>query len=106
MLNLDPDEINDIDIVKVITITFQAWEYTKEVTVELNSDMIGTQLFELAIQKIYDELPYIGSSKYIVLNAPEGDSLHCDDDNDNLNFLNEMVIKAEIVELKNNETNK
>lgn len=83
-----------------IKLTFGMWQYRTERTLILYSNVAGLDAIRAAVEKTYESLPGFGSDDIprIELIDETGDSLICDDDEDEgEDWLFKMLIKAEIV---------
>lgn len=86
-----------------IRITFGMWHYRKVMEVDFHSNISGLDAIKCAVEHILDGLPRVGCSPAdqiprIVLEAENGDTLICDDDEDQWDvWLFQMVIAAEII---------
>lgn len=92
---------------QTIRITFGMWHYRKVMEVELYSNISGLDAIRYAVEQILEALPPIPDRHpddqfpRIVLVAENGDTLVCDDDEDEWDeWLNKMVVAAEIIDAK------
>jgi hypothetical protein len=92
---------------QTIRITFGMWHYRKVMEVVLYSNISGLDAIRYAVEKILEELPPIPNRHpddqfgRIVLEAADGDTLICDDDEGEWEeWLKKMVVSAEIIDAK------
>ena len=90
---------------KTVKLTFGQWEYRKEITVVVHGNTRGMSVLRAAVGFAYDELPtdegHAADVPYLEMTKPDGNTLRVDDEEeDGEDWLEEMLIAAEIVDIK------
>ncbi len=104
MMNYDPNLFCSGNRAKQqINLTFAMWDYRKEVSVTIYSNMQGFEAIRWAVTKVYEGLSIVGvdDTPRIVLTNEVGDELLCDDEDGWADdWLLEMLVRAEIVSVE------
>ncbi|MEQ1969735.1 DUF5406 family protein [Xenorhabdus nematophila] len=89
----------------VVRLTFAQWEYRQVVDVIVTANIRGLDVISQAVQNLYDSLP---TESFFNVDTNEDDevavlhlgALQCTDEGlERVDWLNEMLIKAEIISI-------
>lgn len=109
IMNYDPNLTNSGRMAdQLVKLTFAQWEYRVEMTATVGGNCTGLDVLRSAVGNVFDKLPYrtIGTHEIteIVLTNAAGDTLSCEDEDEKGEaWLADMLIKAEIVEIKSQQ---
>jgi hypothetical protein len=101
-MNFDPNlTLCGRTATQAVNLTFQIWDYAKELTQSVDGNLTGLDVILAAVEQAYEELPAdVGCASLRLVNA-EGVELHCaDDENEGYQWLKDMLVKAEIVDIQ------
>jgi len=99
-INYDPNLFHlPFPAKQTLELTLQQWNYSKVITEEIDSNVMGLDAMEAVAYITYLNLPVDERGRpYIVLTDAEGNELLCEDEeNVGEDWLKPMVVKAEIV---------
>lgn len=76
-----------------VEIVLQCWRYTGTYVEQVGGNCLGFDLFDTAIENLYETL-----EGEIILTNPEGDTLHCEDEEDReADWLKKMVVSCRVI---------
>ncbi|GAB0154388.1 DUF5406 family protein [Marinobacterium sp. BA1] len=86
---------------QTVELTFQIWDYSKKTVHHVDGNLTGLDVFSAAVEEAYEGLPTdFGCASLTLMNA-EGVEMHCaDDENEGYQWLKDMLVKAEIVDIQ------
>lgn len=111
-MDYDPNLTNSGRMaIQTVRLTFGLWESRKEIEVKVGGNCTGLAIIDAAISNAYDKLErrsiYGSDGSYAVMyfeHPVTGDSLECEDEEDeDEEWLKDMLIKAEIVDIQPDE---
>lgn len=104
VMNYDPNLCNSGNMAKQrVRLTFGLWEYRKVIEIEQGGNCKGLTVIEAAVENVYAELEG-GDTPRIELVSADGSTLECEDDEDRgEDWLQDMLIAAEIVSIQPDE---
>jgi hypothetical protein len=102
-MNYDPNMTLSGRMAKqTVKLTFQMWESKAEIIEVVGGNCTGLTVIDCAVGNAYEglDLDHYGDTE-IILNSPDGGTLSCSDDGGRGDdWLKDMLVKAEIVEIK------
>jgi hypothetical protein len=108
-MNYDPNLVLSGRMAKQkVKLNFGVWDYRTTVSTVVCGNCQGLCVIDGAVDNIYESLATDGwGNKAIVLTREDGEELVCPDgEYDSCEFLKNMLIAAEIVDIKPEETTK
>jgi hypothetical protein len=105
-MNYDPNLVLSGRMAKqLVKLTFGEWEYRKTIETVVSGNCRGLNVIDCAIENVYDHLKSDRwNNKEIVLAKEDGKELVCpDEEYDSYNFLKDMLIAAEIINIRPEE---
>lgn len=109
LMDYDPNLTNSGRMAKqTVKLTFGIWEYRKEMEVVVGGNCTGLTVIESAVERAYEQLErlgtYLSDETYAVIYLDNSDGtqqMECADDEDyQEEWLKDMLIKAEIVDIQ------
>lgn len=90
---------------QTVRLTFGMWEYRKEEEVVVEGNCLGLEVIDSAVEAVYERLPEDRYGvKTLDMKNSEGALLQCcDEDGREEYWLKDMLIKAEIVKIAEDE---
>jgi len=117
-VNFDPNQVkNWRSVTYTVKLTFADWDYRAQRTVMVGGNIRGLEVIELAVEQLYEDLQKEADDRegtemqrwdlpLLILSKP-GKQLYCEDDQDDgEDWLKNMLIKAEIVDVQQDEKEK
>jgi hypothetical protein len=88
-----------------VRLTFGQWDYRKTVETVVGGNCRGLEVIDCAVDNVYEDLDSdMFENKEILLTKDDGEELLCsDDEGEDMNFLKNMLIAAEIIDIKPDE---
>jgi hypothetical protein len=88
-----------------VELTLQTWGYSSVVFTQVGGNCLGLSVIETAIGIVYDRLVKLseetGNPVRIVLTAPDGTELICEDDDESgEDWIKDMVVGARILSIE------
>jgi len=101
-MDYDPNLVfSGCTAVQTVRLTFGQWEYRKTMEVAVGGNCRGFSVIEAAVENAYEKLPdasHASGVKTITLIDESGGEMECDEDEED--WLNNMLIAAEIIDIK------
>jgi len=85
---------------QTVRLTFGVWEYRKTIDITVGGNCRGLGVIEAAVENAYDQLPsapYASEAKTITLTGVDGEEVDLDEDEED--WLKNMLIAAEIIDI-------
>ena len=101
-MNYDPNMTNSGRMAKqTVKLTFQQWEYKAEMIEVVGGNCTGMTVIDSAVDIAYENLPDDRGCPYIVMTDADGNTLRCDDDEEQgEEWLKGMLVRAEITAIE------
>ncbi len=102
-LNYNPDRtMRDRQKVKLV---LARWDYRAEFEQEVSGNCRGLTIIETAVENVYADLPSAypddaAGPCVLTLKGPKGELEVVDDEEQGVDFLNDMLLSAEVVSLE------
>lgn len=102
VMNYDPNLVNSGKCAtQRVKLVFGQWEYRAELFVNVGGNCRGLSVIDTAVDMAYEGLPGTEALAHIILTRADGETLHCEDDEGNgVDWLEDMLISAEIVSIE------
>jgi len=104
-MNYDPNLTNCGRMAKQkVRLTFGVWKYRTTRETIVGGNCLGLEVIDCAVSNVFEELDYKEirgeQIEEIILEDADGNTLHCDDDEDrDEEWLKNMLVAAEILEI-------
>lgn len=84
---------------KIVRLTFGQWQYRHVTEVQVGGNCSGITNIEAAVENYFDQIVGTDGIASLVLTGPEGDLHSQDDENREEEWLKDMLIGAEIINI-------
>lgn len=102
-MNYDPNVARNMAS-QTVKLTFGMWDYRREMLVVVGGNTMGLSVIRCAVGSAFDSLPVDKyEAAYTTLTSGKNELLCTDEDGEGEDWLERMLIAAEITEIKPNK---